>query len=108
MKHEIDLGRDGDPSDTPASVWIILENGTFHIEAECYKEAWYDLDAENTQKLFNALGINSEDTSEIETILKQNFMQSPGFQNFQVLDKFRDICKENDIKYTYNSWCDFS
>ncbi|MDR0718107.1 MAG: hypothetical protein LBF78_00610 [Treponema sp.] len=104
MKFKIDLGRDGDPNGDPASVWIILENGTLHIEVEDYKESWCDLDIANTQKFFKTLGIDDKNAIEIEETLKQNFMQSPVLKNFMVLDKFRTICDANNIQYTMNSW----
>jgi hypothetical protein len=100
----IDLGRDGDPNGKSASVWIILENGTLHIEVEDNMEAMCNLDIANTQKLFKALGINDKNAVEIEETLKQHFMQSPELKNFAVLDKFRKICDTNTIQYTANSW----
>ena len=104
MGHTINLGRDGNPNGTPASVWIIIENDNLHIEVEYYKEAWYDLDEVNTQRFLIVMGINDKNTVEIEEILKQHFIQSPEFKNFDVLDKFGDICDANNIQYKYNSW----
>ena len=104
MKHIIYLGRDGNPEGSPASVWVKLEDNKLHIEAECYNEAWYDLDEDNTQKFLIIMGTNNKDIIEIEKILKQNFIQSPDFKNFDVLDKFKSICDVNNIQYKHNSW----
>ena len=104
MKHTIYLGRDGNPDDTPASVWIIIEDDKLHIEVECYKEAWCDLDEANTQKFLTTMGINNKETVEIEKILKQYFIQSSDFKNFDILNKFKSICDTNNIQYNYNAW----
>jgi hypothetical protein len=88
----------------PASVWIILENDTLHIEVEDNMEAMYDLDIANTQKFFKALGIDDKNAVEIEETVKQHFMQSPVLKNFAVLDKFKSICDAHNIQYTTNSW----
>jgi len=104
MKHTIPLGRDGNPDDTPPSVWIIIEDDKLHIEVEYYSEAWYDLDEANTQKFLIVMGINDKETVEIEKILKQHFIQSSDFKNFDIFDKFRNICDANNIQYKYNAW----
>jgi hypothetical protein len=98
------LGRDGDPNGKPASVWIVLENGTLHIEVEDNMEAMSDLDIANTQKFFKTLGIDDKNAARIEEILKKHFMQSPELKNFGVLEKFRSICDANNIQYKTNSW----
>jgi len=102
-RYKIDLGRDGDPSQTPPSVWIIWDGEIFRMEVECYKEAWCELDKENAKIFFNVLGL--KDNADIEHILRSRFTQSSMFKNFQLLDEFMSICDKNNIKYTYNSWC---
>ena len=94
--------RTDEPDPLMANIPEDIDN--LRIEAECYKEAWYDLDEVNTQKFLIVMGINDKNTVEIEEILKQHFIQSPEFQNFDVLDKFRRICDANNIQYKYNSW----
>jgi hypothetical protein len=103
-RHVINLGRDGDPNGKSASVWIILKNETLHIEVEDYQEAMCDLDITNTKKFFKIFGIDDKNAVEIEETLKQHFMQSPVLKNFEVLDKFKNICDANNIQYTTNSW----
>ena len=103
---KIDLGRDGDPYQMPPSAWIIWDGKTFRMEIECYKEAWCELDKENTEMLFNIL--NVEGNVDIESILRSQFTQSITFKNFQLLDKLISICKMHNIKYSYNSWCSYS
>jgi len=99
---EIDLGRDGYPDQKPPSAWIIWDGTTFRMEVECYREAWCELDKENTEMLFSIL--NKEGNDDIKSILRNHFMQSITFQNFQLLDELISICKEHNIKYSYNSW----
>jgi len=103
-KITIDLGRDGDPDGTPASVWINITDGAFRMEVECYKEAWCDLDASNFEKLLKELKIWGESDDCVVQFFKTQFMQNETQENFEVLDKFMKMCDQFNVKYNYNSW----
>jgi len=57
----------------------------FEITDGCYDRN-YRLDAENSQKLMIALGIDEKNNSSF------------------YIEKFKEICQRYDIKYQYSSW----